>query len=60
MSDMGDTSDNNTPYLREARACALRYRLGLLTEQDLADAFGLALGEIVVKPEPTEAEAVAS
>ena len=41
MIDTSDTSDNNTPYLREARANALRYRLGLLTEQDLADAFGL-------------------
>lgn len=27
---------------------------------NLADAFGLALGEIVVKPEPFDAEAVAS
>lgn len=47
-----------------SRATLQRYKGGeepsLRAIANLADAFGLALGEIVVKPEPSDAEAVAS
>ena len=47
-----------------SRATLQRYKSGeepsLRAIANLADAFGLALGEIVVKPEPTDVEAVAS
>lgn len=47
-----------------SRATLQRYRDGeepsLRAVVGIADAFGLALGEVVVKPEPVDAEAVAS
>lgn len=47
-----------------SRATLQRYKSGeepsLRAIANLADAYGLALGEIVVKPEPNDHEAVAS